>query len=51
MGGFGKKKVFLEGLCGVESANYGPSEIFVIGDSLSSPDNRIKYDCPVRARC
>ena len=33
-----KKKVFLEGLCGVESANYGPSEILVIGDSFTSPD-------------
>ena len=39
MGGFGKKKnVFFEGLCGVESANYGPSEILVIGDSFTSPD-------------
>ena len=33
-----KKIVFLEGLCGVESANYGPSEILVIGDSFTSPD-------------
>ena len=33
-----KKKVFLEGLCGVESANYGPSEILVIADSSTSPD-------------
>ena len=33
-----KKIVFLEGLCGVESANYGPSEILCIADSSSSPD-------------
>ena len=38
MGCFGKKKVFLEGLCGVEAANYGPSEILLIADSLTSPD-------------
>ena len=33
-----KKYVFLEGLCGIESANYGPSEILCIGDSSSSPE-------------
>ena len=33
-----KKKVFLEGLCGVEAANYGPSEILLIADSFTSPD-------------
>ena len=33
-----KKYVFLEGLCGIESANYGPSEILCIGDSTSSPE-------------
>ena len=33
-----KKIVFLEGLCGVESANYGPSEILCIADSSTSPD-------------
>ncbi len=33
-----KKFVFLEGLCGIESANYGPSEILCIGDSSSSPE-------------
>ena len=38
MGCFSKKIVFLEGLCGVESANYGPSEILCIADSSTSPD-------------
>ncbi len=33
-----KKYVFLEGLCGIESANYGPSEILCIGDNSSSPE-------------
>ncbi len=33
-----KKIVFLEGLCGCESANYGPSEILCIADSSSSPE-------------
>ena len=33
-----KKFVFLEGLCGVESANMGPSEILCIADSSSSPE-------------
>ena len=33
-----KKIVFLEGLCGVESANYGPSEILCIADNSTSPD-------------
>ena len=33
-----KKYVFLEGLCGIESANYGPSEILCIGDASSSPE-------------
>ena len=33
-----KKIVFLEGLCGVESANYGPSEILCIADSSTPPD-------------
>ena len=33
-----KKYVFLEGLCGIESANYGPSEILCIGDSSSSSE-------------
>ena len=33
-----KKYVFLEGLCGIESANYGPSEILCIGDSSSLPE-------------
>ena len=33
-----KKMVFLEGLCGVESANLGPSEILCIADSTTSPD-------------
>ena len=32
-----KKIVFLEGLCGVD-ADYGPSEILIIGDSFTSPD-------------
>tara|TARA_B100001057_G_scaffold176889_1_gene177695 strand:- start:522 stop:1796 length:1275 start_codon:yes stop_codon:yes gene_type:complete len=33
-----KKMVFLEGLCGIESANLGPSEILCIADSTTSPD-------------
>ncbi len=33
-----KKIVFLEGLCGVESANMGPSEILIWADSSTSPD-------------
>ncbi len=33
-----KKIVFLEGLCGVESANYGPSEILCIADSSASTE-------------
>ena len=33
-----KKMVFLEGLCGIESANMGPSEIVCWADSSTSPD-------------
>ena len=33
-----KKKVFLEGLCGIEAANMGPSEILCIADSSSDPE-------------
>ena len=33
-----KKLVFLEGLCGIESMNAGPSEIICWADSLTSPD-------------
>jgi histidinol dehydrogenase len=33
-----KKLVFLEGLCGIESMNAGPSEIICWGDSSTSPD-------------
>ena len=33
-----KKIIFLEGLCGVESANMGPSEILIWADSSTSPD-------------
>jgi histidinol dehydrogenase len=33
-----KKKVFLEGLCGIESANMGPSEILLIADKSSDPE-------------
>ncbi len=33
-----KKMVFLEGLCGIESANMGPSEILCWADSSTSPD-------------
>ena len=33
-----KKLVFLEGLCGIESMNAGPSEIICLGDSSTSPD-------------
>ena len=33
-----KKLVFLEGLCGIESMNAGPSEIVCWGDSSTSPD-------------
>ena len=33
-----KKKVFLEGLCGIESANMGPSEILLIADSSTDPE-------------
>jgi histidinol dehydrogenase len=33
-----KKIVFLEGLCGIESANIGPSEILLIADSSADPD-------------
>jgi len=33
-----KKMVFLEGLCGIESANMGPSEILCIADSSTPPD-------------
>ncbi len=33
-----KKLVFLEGLCGIESANMGPSEIVCWADSSTSPD-------------
>ena len=30
--------VFLEGLCGIESANMGPSEILCWADASTSPD-------------
>ena len=33
-----KKKVFLEGLCGIESANMGPSEILCIADKYTDPE-------------
>ena len=33
-----KKLVFLEGLCGIESANMGPSEILLIADSSTDPE-------------
>lgn len=33
-----KKMVFLEGLCSIESANMGPSEILCVADKTSSPD-------------
>ena len=33
-----KKLVFLEGLCGIESMNAGPSEIICWADSTTSPD-------------
>ena len=33
-----KKMVFLEGLCGIESANMGPSEILCWADASTSPD-------------
>jgi len=33
-----KKMVFLEGLCGIESANMGPSEIVCWADLSTSPD-------------
>ena len=33
-----KKKIFLEGLCGIESANMGPSEILLIADSSTDPE-------------
>ena len=33
-----KKKVFLEGLCGIESANMGPSEILCIADKSTDPE-------------
>ena len=33
-----KKKVFLEGLCGIEAANMGPSEILCIADSSSDSE-------------
>jgi histidinol dehydrogenase len=33
-----KKLVFLEGLCGIESMNAGPSEIICWADSSTSPD-------------
>ena len=33
-----KKLVFLEGLCGIESANMGPSEILLWADTSSSPE-------------
>ena len=33
-----KKKVFLEGLCGIEAANMGPSEILLIADSSTDPE-------------
>ncbi len=33
-----KKKVFLEGLCGIEAANMGPSEILQIADSFADPE-------------
>ena len=33
-----KKMIFLEGLCGIESANMGPSEILCWADASTSPD-------------
>ena len=33
-----KKKVFLEGLCGIEAANMGPSEILCIADKSTDPE-------------
>lgn len=33
-----KKKVFLEGLCGIEAANMGPSEILCIADSSTDSE-------------
>ena len=33
-----KKLVFLEGLCGIEAANMGPSEILLIADSSTDPE-------------
>jgi len=33
-----KKMVFLEGLCSIEAANMGPSEILCVADKSSSPD-------------
>ena len=33
-----KKMIFLEGLCGIESANMGPSEILCIADFSTSAD-------------
>ena len=33
-----KKRVFLEGLCGIESANMGPSEILCIADKYTDPE-------------
>ena len=32
------RKVFLEGLCGVQAANMGPSEILCVADSSTSPE-------------